>query len=496
MEWFALAVCMCLLGRAGMAVERKVRDTLWAFWFPFDLTFRLLSEFWKALKWLTRLFKNRKPAYGDARFAGENELKAYRKPGGYIIGRLRGKPLSTHEESCIIMLGKRGSGKSNTMGCTLARATGENFVVVDPPCGLLNRFRPELEGKGYRVITVNLKRPLEGDGYNPMAFFARSTPYDFEAGMDELARLMALDKEMQGGADTHFSEIGMNLIGGLAAFLLKYRPAKASLYEVARILSAATRTEMMATVAEAAACGDPYVSVAMNAYMRVEDKERGSIDSTVSRKTKKWLTPMYRELCRPGWDWDDALFASEPVAVFVTGGMLDGEGIAPVMRVIVGQCVLTLGRRFEAVGVPARHTKLLLDEADSMGRCKPIYSAMTEMRKAKVSCFMGYQSLSQLKANFGEKPAQVMIDNSDLIFTGGLKDTVGYELCRKMLGRHTVYSQQKSKAGVSESEAGHDLLGVDGMFKLDKGKHLVLLDNKGVMCDAPWSIRGGEVVYQ
>lgn len=499
MEWLVpLVVCLYLLGWAGMAMERNVLAALKLCWFPFDFTFRVLGAFWSGYKWARSKWKalHRRPAYGDARLASEQELKANFKGGSYCVGKMKGRALYADAEACVVMLGIRGSGKSSTMGATLNKASGENLLVCDPPSGLYNRFRGELEAKGYRIIKIDLNDPLEGDGYDPMAFFKGSRAYDFENAMDELARLVVIDRELDKGADTHFSEIVMNLVGALAAYLWRFKPEKASLHEVARVLSGMGRMQLMEYLAEAQKCGDDYVKVAINAYQRVEDKERGSVDSTMSRKTKRWMSPLYRDLCRKGWSWDEVLFTDKPVAVFVTGGVMERENISPIMRVIFGQCVTTLARSFSRLGRPARDTKLLIDEADLLGRCKPIFAAITEMRKVGVSCFLGYQSLSQLKHNFGQNDAGTIIDNCDMIFTGSMKDEKAYDLVRKLMGRLTVQSMQKSKAGVSESEAGQDLQGVHDLFKMAKRKHFVLLGNKGVMCDAPWDIVRGVLVYQ
>lgn len=93
-------------------------DPLQASWQAIILPFRAAGWCWDAGQWAHKKWKlwRRPPAFGDARFATCRELTG---GGGFPIGRMNRKLIRTHHESCVLMFGARGAGKSLTMGATL-----------------------------------------------------------------------------------------------------------------------------------------------------------------------------------------------------------------------------------------------------------------------------------------------------------------------------------------------------------------------------------------
>jgi hypothetical protein len=113
---------------------------------PFELAYELFKTGQSGAKWLKRL--KRRPAYGSAAWAKAQDLNT--SPTGFVLGQLaswkyRTTTVFADPESCIIMVGQRGAGKSLTMTSnprTRLLSTPPMSEVPGQSCRALPDFDP------------------------------------------------------------------------------------------------------------------------------------------------------------------------------------------------------------------------------------------------------------------------------------------------------------------------------------------------------------------
>lgn len=82
-----------------------------------------------------------------------------------------------HSDSHTLVVGPTGSKKSRLVVMPLVRilgSAGESMIISDPKAEIYNRTVSYLEEKGYNISVLNLRSPLHGMRWNPLAI-----PYDF-----------------------------------------------------------------------------------------------------------------------------------------------------------------------------------------------------------------------------------------------------------------------------------------------------------------------------
>lgn len=463
---------------------------------PLYVSWRVLAFAYSTQKDIRKRLKlwYRQPAYGTAGFASYKELKG---GTGFVLGKLDGKVVRTTHEACVVMFGARGAGKSATIGGTLNLIEGENAIVLDPPKKLYERFCGSLEAKGYRVIRIDLDDPTAGVGYDPAAFLDGSNDLTWDKNVREVANLLVADIEVGGKHGSHFRDLAAIFIKGMLAWLHVNDRAKASPYGVAEILLIKTDLERDEAFKEMLKNADASVRTAINAWRSVGPNEGGSFRSTLTNALECWLWKSYRALTEAPerLNWDDVFLHDGPVAVFLTGGVMDNDTNRHFVRMFFGQAASTLARLYARVGreLP-RKTLIMIDEGSVVGNCQPLIKVVEQLRKVGVNLFIAYQSFSQLHSAYSKEDADTLMTNSDWIVCGGLKDPRNYESISKMIGSRTVNPMTKGR-DVSVGESPRYVCGPDELFKLPNDKVVALVGNLPAKLDKVYRIVRGELRY-
>lgn len=482
-----------------------MREAAWIAAFPFICGFKLAASLWQVVAWLVERHKawKRAPPFGNARWATVREL---RKTGnltgsGFVVGRLNGRVVRTRSEYSCLMFGRPGAGKSLTMGATLHGAICETLVVYDPPGTLLERFQESLREKGYEVDKIDLDRPLDGVAYDVCAILDVAEPYELESRLKQLADLATADLHDNGKNSEHFADTARILVQGMLGWLHANDRPKANLYEVAAILLSSSANKRGTIFRQIAQSGADLALMAVNMWEAAEAAKGGEASgfrSSVTRALEPWITRTYRDLTiaeegRQSFQWAHIFDSASPRAVFLTGGVLRAGEVKPFVRIFFGQAASLLASRFRN-GEFTRPTRLMIDEGVVLGRCEPVLRAVEEMRKANVTVFIGYQSLSQLRDIWGRR-AQTLLDCCDVIVSGGSKSPKDYLDFSQLIGSRTVKTNSKGAQGASEAEVGRHLWAIEDGFKLEGASSLTLLGNHAVVLSKPYKITKNHVDY-
>lgn len=457
--------------------------------------FRAAGWGWEACKWGKKTWKQwrRTPTWGTARLATRRELA---NGEGFPLGFLQRQLVRTHHESCVLMFGARGAGKSLTMGATLHHANGNNLIVQDPPNQLWTRFKGPLEAQGYRVVKVDLDDPASGLGYNPVAYLEGSTALTWDRDVRDIANLIVADVDVTGKSGSHFRDMGAVFIKGILGWLYQHDRANATPYGVANLLLLKTNDQQEQTFKYMLESGDDSLRLAVNAWRSVGLSESGSFKSTLTNALEAWTWRAFRALTdrSDALKWEDELTGEQPCAVFLCGGVLGADTSKHLVRMFFGQAAGSLARLYAKAGPLPRRTHILIDEGSVVGKCAPLVQAVVELRKAGVTTFICYQSPSQLTQYMGKADGATLFSNSDIVMCGGLKSPQDYELIAKLAGHRTVNPITKGRE-VSVSEAARHVLSADELFKLGPDQLAAVLGSKTAVIDRIYRIKGGVVTY-
>lgn len=467
---------------------------------------------WWVGKKTTGILKTLRPSkgsavYGDASWASQKVLKrhGHLNPGGFPIGKLNGKWVYTNPDKSLLMQAQTGAGKSLTMGASFISARGEDFLVYDPARQHWQAQGPALSSKGYRVMRIDLDDPAQAQIFDPAWFLEHSTVYTRERDLKTLAELLFPAGRGKGGEKDHFvSQVTMLAAGTLNYFLVHDR-RKGNLAGVADALVTApndVREDMFKNMRAGASAA---LLAAINSYLTVGERERGSIFSTMTNALEVWTWTLYRRLCTwdgdedEHWTFEDLWKGDQPFAMFVTGGMGARSDVRAFLRMLFGLCAQSRARAFENGSSFKRPMKMMIDEADNLGECMPVANIITELRKAKLQVFLAYQSISQLYDNFSKARADTILDNVDIISTGGIRNTQELKRLSDLLGQRTekVSTEYSSgRGGKSESDVARPLASVDEIFRLPMNQLIALLGVNAAKLDRIWDIKDGVPVYR
>ncbi len=494
-----LAFCVLYaLGRVIQAVGPIVKESFKSATMPFIVTWKVLEAGWKGGKWVRKRIKamRRKPAYGVATWATDKALKkaGHFKSDGFPVVKRNGRMIFTDAESCALMIGQRGAGKSQTMGCQLHLARRETFITYDPPGELLNTFRAPLEAKGYKVLVVDISEPSRGLHYDPVAYLENSRRYEWHPDLQSVAQLITADISA-GSENKHFSEFGMRMVAGILGYMVRYDRRNASLYSVAKLLTVVDEKYRNTVFDRIVALADDATVSAINAFRSAGPNEQGSFRTSLTNALEVWTWDVYRDLCafdgdcESRLDWDDIWLSPQPVAVFIVGGMVKTEVFRPILRVMFGQAALSAARQYDRTREAfPRKVKLMIDEMPTLGKCLPLLKVVTEMRKVNVNLFGSLQSMSQLDECYGPKGAGIFRDNCDLLISGSGKQVTDYEQISQLLGDTTVTTLSIGRGGESENENKKRMVTVSDQFRLEPHQQICLMRNLAVLGDKPFKV--------
>ncbi|MDP3078700.1 type IV secretory system conjugative DNA transfer family protein [Bradyrhizobium sp.] len=441
------------------------------------------------------------PTHGNAGFAGMKEMKAdgHLTPGGFLIGVKEKKRVFTLPEACVHFFGKRGEGKSQTFAanlnyiCELEKKP--DILIGDPAGEHLGIFGPKMKAAGFDLLILDLDNPASNAGYNALSPLANSTQFSIGSDVEAITSL-AMPEIDEHASSQHFIDAAHGVLAALIDWEYQQKVAKAEFHEAIRLLTTADEPERDKVLALIQTNGSDTAKAGINVYLRVKEREKGSFNSTIGRKLRIFNDPSIKAIMKPNgspWTWEDVFNNPKPVGVFVIGGAGDEKVSGAFNRLVIGQCIDAVKRYYSAQGRKRlqKGLRVFVDEADTLGYCKPMLHAVTQLRKHGVNVFMCWQSIGQIVTNFGgERKAQPMIDGCDWIITGGLKDEKLYGTVSRLLGDFTGMSKSESLADHGKSEGKHEtarpLMKIDELKSMRKNRVVVLADRLNLLHDLPY----------
>jgi type IV secretion system protein VirD4 len=378
-------------------------------------------------------------AFGTARWASENVLKAAGMLGGnvgIVLGRtMSGKIIRVANYCHVLLVGATGSGKgvSIIIPNLLAYFRG-SVVVFDTKGELFATCGKRRAARGQRIIRL---APFNNGThtFNPLDTIRKDSPM-----LVDSARAVAESLVVRTGGenDPHWNDKAAQVICAvLVLVLMRFEGEDRSLSSVQEI---ASDPDMLAAAAEKlremgglpARLGNQLKVLFDKEQTGVLSKEGAGVLSTVARH----LAFLDSEMVA-----NSVVYSNFNPAVLLKPGTTLFLQIPPdqldAQKGLLRCWISTLVRMIGAAGDErAGEVLLLCDEASALGSLNALSEALVRGRSAGVRMLLAYQSDSQVKAAFKEQP-NLLYDNCTTQIYLGASSIETAERISKSLGEWT-----------------------------------------------------------
>ena len=403
---------------------------------------------------------------------------------GIILAEGNYLPVDKRGNINVLVVGGSGSGKSASYSIPNAFQQLGSYVFTDPKGELYDKTAGYLKANGYEIKVLNLVRPENSDGYNPLMHISS------EIDVDVIANTIVKGQKAEGGgSDPFWDDSAEMLLKALIYYLMATRPEEEqNLASCAELVRAANSnggnnllTELMSKL--------PYDHPARMNYKSIEiapEKTYSSILSTLQSKLGKFDSKEIAEVTST----DTINFqeiGSKKTAVYVISSDTH-TAYDFLLTIFFAQMIQQLydfaDQNGGALKVP---TYFILDEFANIGKVPDFDKKISTSRSRKISFSVILQNLDQLEAVY-EKSYETIIGNCDTHVFLGSNSYKTVEYFSKALGEKTIErdsisinrDRQYFKTGQSTSDQvmARALMTPDELRRMDND--LCIIFEKGI----------------
>ena len=377
------------------------------------------------------------------------------------------------------MLDGSGSGKSASYSIPNAYQMLGSYVFTDPKGELYDRTAGFLKQNGYEIKVLNLVKPQNSDGYNPLMHISS------EIDVDVIANTIIKGQKVEGGkSDPYWDDMAEMLLKALIYYLLATRPEEEqNLASCAELVRAANKnggsnllTDLISQL--------PYDHPARMYYKSIEiapEKTYSSILSTLQSRLGKFDSKEIAELTSTDTiKFED--IGNKKTAVYVISS--DTHAAYDfLLTIFFSQMIQQLYNYADDNGGSLKMpTYFILDEFANIGQIPDFDKKISTSRSRKISFSVILQNLDQLEAVY-EKSYETIIGNCDTHVFLGSNSYKTVEYFSKALGEKTIErdsisinrDRQNWKTGksVSDQVMARALMTPDELRRMDNDECII-----------------------
>lgn len=406
-------------------------------------------------------------------------------------GGTAGVPLLWSEQDDIVVvdqtdahtlvIGPTGSKKSRLVAMPMVRILGsvntkESMVICDPKAEIFNRTASFLEQQGYIILTLNLRNPEVGRGWNPLAI-----PYNFfcQGNVDRAYEFVNdiaenLIKDDMSTNEPFWDNSAGSLFFGLTILLFKYcfeQKKSADYVNIGNVLQLRNtllsgpdrgRTSQLWKYAKQ----DPIIAAALIGTVETAKDTQAGILSTFDQKLRTFsMQPnildflAYNEI-----DLDE--IEKKPTAIFMivpdekTGyHKLVSLFVKQSYEYIIYKAQEGTSGRWDSVGKLKRRVNYILDEFSSLPVISDFPAMITAARSRNIRFTLFIQSKHQLVQRYKDEAETIQTNCGNWIFLTSREISILQEistLCGKINPHTPVLSESELQR--LDKESGEVLL--------------------------------------
>jgi type IV secretion system protein VirD4 len=397
-----------------------------------------------------RRWRGSNTAFGTACWASERLLRAAGMLGnvGLVLGRtMSGKLIRVVNYCHVLLVGATGAGKGVSIIIpTLLTFFRGSVVCFDVKGDLYATCAKRRRQRGERIIRL---APFSGgaDTLNPLDTIPKGHPM-----LVDLARAVAESLVVRTGTenDPHWNDKAAQVITALLVLvLMRFEGEERSLSSVQEIASG---PRMLAAAAERlrqiggipARFGNQIITLFEDEHSASLSKEGASVLSTVARHLSFLDSEMVARSVASS-TFNPAILLKPGTTLFLQIPPDQLEAQKGLLRCWISSLVRMIG----AFGnEQAGEVLFLIDEASALGSLSALEEALIRGRSAGVRLLLAYQSDSQVRAAFMNKPTLLYDNCSTQIYVGPPSSIETAERLSKSLGEWTqvveAYGENRS----------------------------------------------------
>ena len=403
---------------------------------------------------------------------------------GIILAENNYLPVDKRGNVNVLVVGGSGSGKSASYSIPNACQLLGSYVFTDPKGELYDKTAGYLKAHGYDIKVLNLVKPQNSDGYNPLMHISSEIDVDVIANT-----IVKGQKTGDGGSDPFWDDSAEMLLKALIYYLMATRPEEeqnlASCAELVRAANSNGGSNLLTELISKL----PYDHPARMNYKSIEiapEKTYSSILSTLQSKLGKFDSKEIAELTSTDTiNFED--IGNKKTAVYVISSDTH-TAYDFLLTIFFSQMIQQLYNYADdnggALKVP---TYFILDEFANIGKIPDFDKKISTSRSRKISFSVILQNLDQLEAIY-EKSYETIIGNCDTHVFLGSNSYKTVEYFSKALGEKTIErdsisinrDRQYFKTGQSTSDQvmARALMTPDELRRMDND--LCIIFEKGI----------------
>ena len=314
-----------------------------------------------------------------------------------------------------------------------------SYVFTDPKGELYDKTAGFLQKNGYEIKVLNLVKPKNSDGYNPLMHISS------ELDVDVIANTIVKGQKTDSGSDPYWDDMAEMLLKSLIYYLIATRPEEeqnlASCAELVRAANANGGSNLLTELISQL----PYDHPARMYYKSIEiapEKTYGSILSSLQSKLGKFDSKEIAELTSTDTINFEEI-GSKKTAVYVISSDTH-TAYDFLLTIFFSQMIQQLYNFADDNGGRLRvPTYFILDEFANIGKVPDFDKKISTSRSRGISFSVILQNLDQLEAVY-EKSYETIMGNCDTHLFLGSNSFKTVEYFSKALGEKTISRDSKS----------------------------------------------------
>ena len=309
-----------------------------------------------------------------------------------------------------------------------------SYVFTDPKGELYDKTAGFLKKNGYEIKVLNLVRPQNSDGYNPLMHVSS------ELDVDVIANTIVKGQKSESGSDPYWDDMAELLLKSLIYYLIATRPEEeqnlASCAELVRAANNKGGSNLLTELMEQL----PYDHPARMYYKSIEiapEKTYGSILSSLQSKLGKFDSKEIAELTSTDTiDFEEIGKRKTAVYVISSDTHTAYDFLLTIFFAQMIQQLYDFADKNQGLRLPMP-TFFILDEFANIGQVPDFDKKISTSRSRGIQFSVILQNLDQLEAVY-EKSYETIIGNCDTHVFLGSNSQKTVEYFSKALGEKTV----------------------------------------------------------
>ena len=329
-------------------------------------------------------------------------------------------------DSHSLIIGSTGSKKTRLIGMPALRLyakAGESFIATDPKAELYERTLPLLKERGYHIFVLNLRDPLQSNGWNPFI-----VPYRlYHNGKRDKAIELVNDMascivKAEYDRDPYWQNSAADLLAGLMLILFECADESEINFKSLRAL----RTQAFRLKNDI-----PFIRENFLDYVDATSFVCSLLNGTanVCDTTRGCIVSVFDQALRPFFNQDNLIdmlavneldinsIGNEKTAVFL---IIPDENTLyhRLVSVFVKQCYTELiieAQKQPSKSLPKR-VNFLLDEFSALPPISDFPTMITASRSRNIRFNLIIQSINQLRDMYGRQAETIKGNCDNLVF--------------------------------------------------------------------------------